>query len=74
MTEETKPHVVKLHDIKLDSDYVNWVHDVKQRYISTKIKSAVKVNTEQLFLIGSWDGIWLREKQRKNGEKVLWNS
>ena len=49
MSEEIKPHVVKLHDIKLDSDYVNWVHDVKQRYISAQIKSAVKVNTEQLF-------------------------
>jgi len=49
MSEESKPHVVKLHDIRLDSDYVSWVHDVKQRYVSAQIKSAVKVNTEQLF-------------------------
>ena len=50
MSEESKPHVVKLHDIRLDSDYVSWVHDVKQRYVSAQIKSAVKVNTEQLSL------------------------
>lgn len=49
MSEESKPHVVKSHDIRLDSDYVSWVHDVKQRYVSAQIKSAVKVNTEQLF-------------------------
>ena len=49
MSEESKPHVVKSHDIGLDSYYVSWVHDVKQRYVSAQIKSAVKVNTEQLF-------------------------
>ena len=51
MSEKTKSHVVMSHDIRLDSDYVNWVHDVKQRYVSAQIKSAVKVNTEQLFLL-----------------------
>ena len=35
MPEETKPHIVKSHDISLDSDYVKWIHDVKQRYITT---------------------------------------
>ena len=30
MSEESKPHVVKSHDIRLDSDYVIWVHDVEQ--------------------------------------------
>lgn len=49
MPEETKPHIVKSHDISLDSDYVKWIHDVKQRYISTQIKNAVKVNTERLY-------------------------
>lgn len=49
MPEETKPHIVKSHDISLDSDYVKWIHDVKQRYITTQIKAAVKINTEQLY-------------------------
>ena len=29
MSEETKPRMVKSHNINLDSDYVNWIHDVK---------------------------------------------
>ena len=29
MSEETKTRIVKSHDINLDSDYVNWMHDVK---------------------------------------------
>ena len=28
MSEETKPRIVKSHDINLDSDYVNGIHDV----------------------------------------------
>ena len=63
MSEESKPYVVKSHDIRLDSDYVIWVHDVKQRYVSAQIKSAVKVNTEQLFF--NWQlGRDLVEKSR----------
>ena len=27
MPEEIKPHIVRLHDISLDSDYVKWIHD-----------------------------------------------
>ena len=50
MSEESKPHVVKSHDIRLDSDYVSWVHDVKQRYVSAQIKSAVKVNSFMVLL------------------------
>ena len=49
MPEEANPHMVKSQDINLDSDYVKWIHDVKQRYAATQIKSAVKVNTEQLY-------------------------
>ena len=40
MPEETKPHMVKSHDISLDSEYVKWIHDVKQRYITTQLKTA----------------------------------
>ena len=40
--------VVSSHDIQLDSDYVKWICDVKQRFRNTQIKAAVKVNSEQL--------------------------
>ena len=57
MSEETKTRIVKSHDTNLDSDYVNWIHDVKQRYISTQIKAAVKVNTERLYFNWQLGGI-----------------
>lgn len=43
-----KHMVVRTHDIKLDSEYVQWIYDVKQRFRSAQIKAAVKVNSEQL--------------------------
>lgn len=49
MNKETKTAVVvSSHDIQLDSDYVKWICDVKQRFRNTQIKAAVKVNSEQL--------------------------
>ena len=32
----------------LDSDYVQWIHDIKERFRNTQIKAAIKVNSEQL--------------------------
>ncbi|MCM1126486.1 MAG: PDDEXK nuclease domain-containing protein [Lachnospiraceae bacterium] len=46
--EKKTPIVVSSHDIQLDSDYVKWICDVKQRFRNTQIKAAVKVNSEQL--------------------------
>lgn len=43
-----KLSVVKTHDVTLDSDYVQWISDIKQRFRSSQIKAAVKVNSEQL--------------------------
>lgn len=42
------PSLVKSHDVHLDSDYVQWLHELKERYRKTQIKAAVKVNAEQL--------------------------
>lgn len=43
-----EPVIVKSHDIHLDSEYTQWVHEIKERYRNTQIKAAVKVNSEQL--------------------------
>ncbi len=43
-----KPNLVKMHDVHLDSDYIQWLHSIKERYRNTQIKAAVKVNSEQL--------------------------
>lgn len=40
--------IVSSHDVHLDSNYVQWIHDIKERFRSTQIKSAIKVNFEQL--------------------------
>ncbi len=47
MTNE-KPKVVKIHDVKIDREYVQWLEEVKARYRSAQIKAAIKVNAEQL--------------------------
>lgn len=46
--EKQRPIVVSSHDIQLDSNYVSWIYDVKQRFRNTQIRAAVKVNSEQL--------------------------
>ena len=40
--------VVKIHDVHVDSDYAQWLNEIKSRYRSAQIKAAVKVNAEQL--------------------------
>ncbi len=43
-----RTRVVKTHDVKIDSNYIQWLNDIKSRYRSAQIKAAVKVNAEQL--------------------------
>ena len=43
-----EPRVVKIHDVKIDSNYAQWLNEIKSRYRSAQIKAAVKVNAEQL--------------------------
>ena len=45
---KNKPELVTTQDVKLDSEYVQWIHEIKQRYRNSQIKAAVKVNSEQL--------------------------
>ena len=41
-----EPIIVKSHDVHLDSEYIQWIHEIKERYRNTQIKAAVKVNSE----------------------------
>ncbi|MEE0972638.1 MAG: DUF1016 N-terminal domain-containing protein, partial [Paludibacteraceae bacterium] len=43
-----EPYIVKSHDVHIDSDYVNWIADIKNRYRSAQVKATVKVNAEKL--------------------------
>ena len=40
--------VVKIHDVKIDEDYIKWLGEIKARYRKSQIKAAIKVNAEQL--------------------------
>ena len=44
----SEPRMVKSHDVKLDSEYAEWIAEVKHRYRSAQVKAAVKVNGEKL--------------------------
>ena len=46
--EINEPRMVKSHDVKLDSEYAEWIAEVKHRYRSAQVKAAVKVNGEKL--------------------------
>ena len=43
-----KPRAVRSHDIALDKEYVQWLHEIKQRFRSAQVKAAVRINSEQL--------------------------
>ena len=43
-----QPHLVHTHDVQLDSDYTQWLVELKARYRSAQIKAAVRVNAEKL--------------------------
>lgn len=46
--DNNAPMVVKIHDVNIDKDYINWIGELKSRYRSAQIKAAVKVNAEKL--------------------------
>lgn len=46
--EETKPHFASSQNVHIDEAYASWIEELKGRYKKAQIKSAVKVNSEQL--------------------------
>lgn len=46
--KETKPHFASSQNVHIDEAYVSWIEELKGRYKKAQIKSAVKVNSEQL--------------------------
>lgn len=39
---------IESHNIHIDSDYINWITELKQRYRSAQVKAIIKVNAEKL--------------------------
>lgn len=48
LTSNNRPHIVRVKDFRIDSDYATWLSEIKRRYISAQIKASIKVNTEKL--------------------------
>ena len=44
----TQPRIASSHDIHIDTDYADWIAEVKHRYRSAQVKAALKVNAEKL--------------------------
>ena len=74
MTEKKaeKPFAVSSHDIHLDSDYIQWIHSVKERFRNAQIKTAVKINYEQLYF--NWQmghDLAVRRMEEKWGSGIV---
>ena len=48
-----KPRVVKSHDVNIDTEYMQWLGELKARYRSAQAKAAVRINAEQL--VFNWE-------------------
>ena len=48
-----QPHIVKSHDIRIDTDYAKWIAELKHRYRSAQVKASVRVNAEKLLF--NWE-------------------
>lgn len=67
-----KPFVVKSHDFHMDSEYREWITELKQRYQASQVKAAVKVNSEVLLF--NWQlgrDLVVRRAEEKWGKGVV---
>lgn len=63
---------MKSHDVHLDSEYTQWIAEVKGRYRRAQIKAAVKVNSEQLLF--NWQlgrDLVIKKAEEKWGSGVV---
>ena len=70
--DNNTPTVVKIHDVNIDKDYINWIEELKSRYRSAQIKAAVKVNAEKLHF--NWElgrDLVIRKAEERWGTGVV---
>ena len=68
--KETK--VVRIHDVKIDQEYVQWLNEIKARYRSAQIKASVRINVEQLLF--NWQlgrDLVIRKAEEKWGSGIV---
>ena len=70
--EKDAAKVVKIHDVNIDKDYIQWLGEIKARYRNAQIKAAVKVNAEQLLF--NWQlgrDLVIRKAEEKWGSGIV---
>lgn len=70
--EKDAPKVVKIHDVNIDQEYVQWLGEIKARYRSAQVKASIKVNAEQL--IFNWQlgrDLVIRKAEERWGAGVV---
>ena len=64
--------VVRIHDVNIDQEYVQWLSEIKNRYRNAQIKASVRVNAEQLRF--NWElgrDLALRKAEERWGTGVV---
>ena len=59
-----KPRVVKIHDVKIDSDYAQWLNEIKSRYRSAQVKASHNL----------WENYNLLKTKRTQNLHRLWEN
>lgn len=70
--EKDGSKVVKIHDVNIDQEYVQWLGEIKARYRNAQIKASIKVNAEQL--IFNWQlgrDLVMRKAEERWGAGVV---
>ena len=70
--EDKAAKVVKIHDVRIDQEYTQWLGEIKARYRNAQIKAAVRVNAEQLLF--NWAlgrDLVMRKAEEKWGSGVV---
>lgn len=70
--EKDAPKVVKIHDVNIDQEYVQWLGEIKARYRRAQVKASIKVNAEQL--IFNWQlgrDLVIRKAEERWGAGVV---
>ena len=68
--KETK--VVRIHDVKIDQEYVQWLSEIKARYRNAQIKASIRINVEQLLF--NWQlgrDLVVRKAEEKWGSGIV---
>ena len=72
MNNNDASKVVRIHDVNIDQEYVQWLGEIKTRYRNAQIKASVRVNAEQLRF--NWElgrDLALRKAEERWGTGVV---